>query len=183
MDMPELESLMSRASDLTSKVDFWNSAVLWALLITALAASALVVSQRLAFVRAKQLADVQDKINNIKEANAKLVQERVETELAMQQQRAATAERSLLELQERVKLRHLSAEQRKKLIDFLNTPAAAAVAKGPIRVQSLLLDETAQPLALDIKEALAAAGWPSGEIGREMIPAGGRTHRSNSHVA
>ncbi|MGB9071225.1 MAG: hypothetical protein WCC22_01020 [Terriglobales bacterium] len=69
--MSELESLVSHASTLNSKVDFWNSAVLWALLLTALAAGAIVFSQRLAFVRAKQLADVQDKIAKIKEDNAR----------------------------------------------------------------------------------------------------------------
>lgn len=68
--MSELESLVSQASALNSKVDFWNTAVVWALLITALAAGAIVFSQRLAFVRAKQLADVQDKIAKIKEGNA-----------------------------------------------------------------------------------------------------------------
>ena len=54
--MSELESLASRASELTSKVDFWNAAVLWALLITFVAAGAIVFSQRLAFVRAKELS-------------------------------------------------------------------------------------------------------------------------------
>src|SRR5580693_3596040 len=69
--MSELESLVLRASQLASKVDFWNSAVLWFLFITALAAGAIVVSQRLAFVRAKQLSEVQDDITRIKEASAK----------------------------------------------------------------------------------------------------------------
>ena len=68
--MSELESLLSRANQLASKVDFWNSAVLWALLVTALAAAAIVFSQRLAFVRARQLSDVQESIDKIKEANA-----------------------------------------------------------------------------------------------------------------
>src|SRR5713226_3724729 len=43
--MSELESLSSRAAELSSKADFWNTAVLWALAITALAAVAIVVSQ------------------------------------------------------------------------------------------------------------------------------------------
>jgi hypothetical protein len=69
--MPELEALTSRAAELASKTDFWNSTVLWALFVTAMAAGAIVFSQRLAFVRAKQLADVQEQIANIKETDAK----------------------------------------------------------------------------------------------------------------
>ena len=43
--MNELETLTARAGELSSKLNFWNSAVLWALFITALAAAAIVVSQ------------------------------------------------------------------------------------------------------------------------------------------
>jgi hypothetical protein len=93
--------------------------------------------------------------------------------LAEQQARAANAERALLELQERVRLRHLSDQQQRKLIDFLHTASAAAVPKGPIRIQRLIFDETAQPFALQIKDAFAAGGWPSDDVGRDMIPPGG----------
>lgn len=193
--MSELESLASRVSDLNSKVDFWNSAVLWALLITALAAAAIVFSQRLAFIRAKQLADVQDKISRLKEADARVAQDRVETELAKQQERAAiadgkvagleenaadaktemakqqiraaTAERSLLELQERVKPRHLSADCRKQLIELLK-PAT----KGAIEINHLVLDEESRSFAMQIYEALREAGWSSNGVRSEMITGG-----------
>jgi hypothetical protein len=80
----------------------------------------------------------------------------------------AKAEKDLLELQERVKLRHLSAEQRKKLIDFLRAAAVAGAPKGPIQVSRQLLDETAQPFAEEIKEAFGSAGWTSNEVGRQF---------------
>ena len=95
-------------------------------------------------------------------------------EMAKQQTRAAKAERSLLELQERVKIRHLTTEQRKQLIKFLESAAVASAPKGPIRVQRLIFDETAQPFAEEIKEAFGAAGWSSDEVGRDMIDPGGR---------
>ena len=44
-------------------------------------------------------------------SDAKAAQQQIETELAKQQARAATAERSLLELQERIKPRNLTDEQ------------------------------------------------------------------------
>jgi hypothetical protein len=90
--MSELDSLTSRATDLTSKADFWNNAVLWALALTALAAVAIVVSQRLAFIRAKQLSDVQDRITHVKEAGAKTEQDRLGADLAAAVARAKEAD-------------------------------------------------------------------------------------------
>jgi len=97
--MSELESLTSRATELSAKADFWNNAVLWALAITALAAVAIVVSQRLAFVHAKQLADLQDNITRIKESDAKAEQERIGTELAAAVARAKEADARIAEAQ------------------------------------------------------------------------------------
>ena len=93
-------------------------------------------------------------------------------EMARQQARAATAEQSLLELQQKVKLRHLSTEERKRLTDFLH--AHANEPKGPIRVDRLFLDESSQPFAEEVRAALDDAGWHSNEIEREMIPNGGK---------
>lgn len=97
--MSELESLTSRATVLSAKADFWNNAVLWALALTALAAVAIVVSQRLAFVRAKQLTDLQDNITRIKETDAKAEQERIGTELAAAVARAKEADARIAEAQ------------------------------------------------------------------------------------
>lgn len=120
-------------------------------------------------------SQAQKDVANLQKAasDAKAAQQRVETELERQKERTAIAERNLLELQERVKLRHLTAAQRKNLIDFLNTPATLAVARGPLRVERLVFDDAAQPFALEIKEAFDAAGWNSGDVGREMNAAGG----------
>lgn len=127
--MSELESLASHVSELGSKVDFWNSMVLWALFITALAAAAIVFSQRMAFVRARQLADTQEKINRIKEAEAKATQQRVEFDLAKQQERAANAEKDLLKLQAQMNPRTLTTEQITQLLSNLR-----ASPKGVVRV-------------------------------------------------
>lgn len=83
------------------------------------------------------------------------------------------AESKLAYLQERVRIRHLSAEQRKKLSDFLNAAATTNAPRGPFRIQRLLLDETAQPFAVEIKDAFTAGGWPSDDVGRDIIPSGG----------
>ncbi len=52
-------------------------------------------------------------------SDAKAAQQKVEIDLEKQKERTATAEKNLLELQERIKDRHLSAENRKKLVALL----------------------------------------------------------------
>jgi hypothetical protein len=181
--MSEIESLTLRVRELSQAVDWWNSAMIWGLALAAIAAVFVVIATRIVVNRSGRLSEAQELLNNAKDrqlqgdlkakdieiGSLKLRSDTVETELAKQRTRAATAERSLLELQERVKLRRLSAEQRKKLIDSLKSPTAVAVAKGPIRVQRLIFDEAAQPFAEDIKEAFGAAGWQTGDVGREVM--------------
>jgi hypothetical protein len=161
-NMSDLESLTSQANELSSKVDFWNNAVIWALAITALAAVAIFVSQRLAFVRAKSLADVQDKISRIKESaenekvttlqknasDAKAAQQRVEIELAKQQERTANAEKSLLQFHKEASARRLSGEQKTKLTNLLKVkPPGAIVIVSPI------VDSESSDFANDFKDA------------------------------
>jgi hypothetical protein len=203
--MSELESLALRASQLASKVDFWNSAVLWFLFVTALAAGAIVVSQRLAFVRAKQLSEVQENIAKIKEAsakeradnidqanlklrtdletatgevaglqkeasNAKAAQQKVETDLAKQQEKTANAEQSLLQLQRRIEPRRISAEQRQRLIEILKTGP-----KGKVNIACVLGDGEGTTFANDVDEVLKASGWEPGGVNQALYGGGNPT--------
>jgi hypothetical protein len=122
----------------------------------------------------KDADDANERSKSLEHANLELRSQvaTLETGAAKQQERAAEAEQELLRLQDRVKIRHLSAEQRKKMIDFLTSTEASKIPKGTIRIHRLLLDQTAQAFALEIKEAFAVAGWPSDDIGRDMIPSG-----------
>jgi hypothetical protein len=142
----EIQFLSARAQELSQGVDWWNTAMIWALVFAAIAAIAVVFTTRIALVRAKQLADIQDKLIHIKDgrlsldlklkdekiaeageraaeadknageankaaADAKTAQQRVETDLAKQQERAAKAEKDLVELKERIKHRRLTDKQ------------------------------------------------------------------------
>jgi hypothetical protein len=133
--VPDLQSLASRVQNLSSKVDWWNTAIIVALVFTAFAAVAVVVTTNVAFRRAKQLAAAQSSLSSVKEAassetisglqkdatDAKATQQRVEIELSKQQERAAIAERALLELQERNKPRRLTNQQQQHIADRLRT--------------------------------------------------------------
>lgn len=74
------------------------------------------------------------------------------------------AERQVAELQERVALRRLLPEQRKKLIDFLTFAEIKKLPKGTISVARLKFDDSAQPFAEEVRDTFAAGGWPSGPI-------------------
>jgi transposase len=176
--MSEMESLASRAAELSAKVDFWNSMVLYALLATAMVGAAIFFSQRLANVRAKQLADVMGKMAVIKEAkvaslqkdaiDAKAAQQRVEISLAEQQEKAATAEHSLLLLQRRMEPRKLSGEQKARLLEILKHRP-----KGKISIMSVMGDQEGSAFASDIETTLRAAGWETGGGAGQSVYTGG----------
>lgn len=87
-------------------------------------------------------------------AEAKMAQQRVELELGHQQERAARAEKALLELKTRLRARHLSPDQRRY------ATAALRGVRGHIEV-SCLGGSDPEPcdLAREIVEALRAADW------------------------
>lgn len=92
-------------------------------------------------------------------ADAKTTQQKVEVELARQRERAAIAEQSLLKLQERIKYRTLSVEQRLHLIEILkNAP------KGPVDICCVLGDEEGLSFAKQIHEVIKASGWPTSGV-------------------
>lgn len=91
-------------------------------------------------------------------ADAKAAQQKVEVELAKQQERAARAERELLQLKESLKDRKISTEQREKLIGLLtNSP------KGPTEVWWVTGVSDSYAVAFQIQEILRTSGWPSPE--------------------
>jgi len=87
-------------------------------------------------------------------ADAKAAQQRVEVEWAKQKERAAIAERELLELQERIKPRTISMAQRTRLMDILRQAP-----KGPVSVTCVLGDGEGFALAREIEQVLTASGW------------------------
>jgi hypothetical protein len=88
-------------------------------------------------------------------SNAAARQQRIQTDFAKQQERAANAERALLELQERIKDRHLTTEQRARLVELLK-----ANPKGKINV-SCVGGSSPEPciFASEIVDTLKLGGW------------------------
>lgn len=102
-----------------------------------------------------QIAEASNKVTRLQRdaADAKAAQQRVEIELSKQQERAAIAERSLLELQERVRDRHVKTQQRDELIRLLSGKP-----KGGIVIKC---ENTAEAItfANEFAVILSASGW------------------------
>ncbi len=64
--MSDFDSFISGTRQLTAKADFWNSGIVWALLLTAAAAMAVFLAQKIALDRGKQLSSLQQKIASMK---------------------------------------------------------------------------------------------------------------------
>jgi hypothetical protein len=149
-NVDDIQSLGNQVTHLNSAVDWWNSAIIVMMIIAAIAATGLLVTQFIAFKKAAQLADAQANLSSAKEAklsgelkdkdrqiadlnvkakeagvgiataqtdasnaskkaaDAITAQQQVQIELAKQQERAATAEKSLIELQEKIKGRTIT---------------------------------------------------------------------------
>lgn len=65
-------NLEKRVDHLTNQVDWWNGAMVWALLFTALAAIAVVVTTRMVLIRSKELSKAQEDLLGDKERQLSL---------------------------------------------------------------------------------------------------------------
>jgi hypothetical protein len=158
--MSDIETLISRATALSDKADFWNSLVIWSLVVAAVAAVAIVFCQRMAFVRARQLVGVQARIAQIKEDAIKDQADKLQARLAEQQARtaeasaeAAAAKERTAEIMKATAWRQLTPEQYQKLVAVLTaTPGKAVLAW-------IANDPESQAFAAQISHALEAAHW------------------------
>jgi hypothetical protein len=129
-NVSELESLALRAAGLNQSVDWWNTAMVWALVAAAIVAIAVVVSTRLALVRTKQLSDVQDRISTIKESEAKTEQDRLGRELATAEARAKEADARISEATAKAKAAEAQVASAKAASDDAVAKVAAADARS-----------------------------------------------------
>jgi hypothetical protein len=90
--VPDIQSLTLRAQDLTRSVDAWNTAMIWVLVLAAMAAIAVVVVTRIVLTRAKQLADVQEELIRAKDKQLALDLKDKDLKISEAGEKAATAE-------------------------------------------------------------------------------------------
>jgi len=170
-NMTELESLTSRAAELSSKVDFWNNAVLVVLLIIAVAGAAIFVAQRKAFFRAKDLSVVEDRIATIKEGAAKTEQERIGRELAAAEARAKEADARIAEAQRGSAEANERATKAQESLSLAEQHSAEANAKAEgFRLDIAKANEGAARAQAQVAGATAEAAKANLELARLKTP-------------
>jgi hypothetical protein len=141
-NMPEIQSLALRVGELSRSVDFWNQLMIWGLAVAATAAVFIVVATRIVVSRTGQLSIAQDLLREAKDrqlqldlsqkgielGNLNAAVDAAKTEVAKQQTRAASAEKDLLELQQRLAHRRISPDEQTKLAAKLLPYAGSIVA-------------------------------------------------------
>jgi hypothetical protein len=97
----------------------------------------------------KDAAEANERSKVLEQSNLRL-----QSTVAQQQERAAAAEKELLQLKETLKDRVISDEQEQKLRQLL-----AGEPNGPVEVWWITSDKDSYPLALKIIDVLKKAGW------------------------
>jgi hypothetical protein len=107
--------------------------------------------------KSQRIADTSERAGKLENANLILRSQiaSVETEMAKQQERAAIAERSLLQLRESLKDRTISPAQHKILVEALR-----GAPSGPVDVWWTASDTDSFGLAKQMLEIFKEAGWP-----------------------
>jgi hypothetical protein len=114
----------------------------------------------------KQIAIAKANAARADEGAAKATAEvaRLQIIVANAETKRAEAEKALLELQERIKPRHLSAQQNARFLELLN-----ANPKGSVEVRCPIGDPEIYNFALEIEAVLKAAGWQTTLNNRVII--------------
>jgi hypothetical protein len=109
-------------------------------------------------------ADADAKVAGLQKdaTDAKAAQQRVETKLAEQQERAATAERSLLALQEHLRTRQLSSEQKVAIKNAL-----IGLHARQVNIFAVVGTQDGAIFGRDLAEAIVGGGWTASFLGQE----------------
>ena len=155
-----IQGLIDHAHDLSQKVDWWNGAMLWTLILAAIAATLVVITTRMVILRSGQLADAQNEIIELKESEASLKIAAAQKAAGEANERAAEANEKTereklarLELERGVSPRRLTGEQRAELTKLLRRVKAGVAIVSPIT------DGEASDFADDLDSAIKGASW------------------------
>jgi len=156
----DIQALTIRAQELSQSVDRWNTAMVWALVFTALAAIAVVVTTRIVLTKAKQLAQTQDALIRAKDQKLALDLRDKDLKISEASLEAASATEKAekerlarLELEKQVAPRRLTGTQKTTMADLLKGNSAAIV------VVSAIVDAESSDLADDFDTAFKESHW------------------------
>src|SRR5579863_4046913 len=88
-NMPDIQALNLRVQGLGQSVDWWNSAMIWALVFAAIAAVAVVITTRKSITQTGKLSEVQAELARAKEAQLALDLKSTDEAIAATKERTA----------------------------------------------------------------------------------------------
>lgn len=150
----EVIQFSNQKQQISHSVDHWNAGMLFSLVLTVVAAAAVLATTRMITVRSKQLAGIQDELQAAKDVQATADRLQLERTLSEQQERTAAAEKALFEVQQEVRGREITTEQVERLRSI-----AKGVGQGVVLIQKQDDDPEAVEYARQIFNALNIAGW------------------------
>jgi hypothetical protein len=155
--MSDISTLEKKVSDLTSSIQTWNRAYVWALGIALLVGAFSFWAQRQAILRSGELVTASNDLSKEKDRQLQRDLKEKDEAIAKLDKERAEAEKSLLELQERFAPRTVSPEQR---TTFLKEVASEP--KGKVSISVVTGDPEAFAYATKLFELLRDAGYDVG---------------------
>jgi cell division protein FtsL len=150
--MPDIQSLTTRANELGQNVDWWNIALLWALVVTAIAAIAAAIATRQVIVKSGRLAEVQAEIIAAINEKAGGANERAATA----NERAEKLEKDAAELTAKnLQLEAMIAPRRLRDSQLKELGSLTEFKGRLVQIKSYAMDTEGLVLATQIAEALA----------------------------
>ena len=183
--MSDIQSLTDRAASLSQSIDWWNTAMIWALVFVAIAAITVVVTTRVVINRAKQLSDVQDELIRAKDGQLTLDLKEKDGQIAeakagvaVATENAAKANERAASLERDAAQAKLETERLKSQLAWRSLPQnlenlfsnALSNHAGKVNIQHVANDTEAQYFAIQLANIFGRAGW---EVGLSSVSMSG----------
>jgi uncharacterized iron-regulated membrane protein len=160
-DVTEINSLTDTVARLAASVAWWNTALIVMMVVAALAATGLVVSQYVAFKKAEKLVEAQDQLSAAKDAQLARELKEKDEQIANANERAEAAKAEAAKANERIlemqKMRRLTKDQAEALRPLLTSEAFQKEPKPALRVAAVA-DAEAQMFATELQSFFASCG-------------------------
>jgi hypothetical protein len=159
----EIQALSQRVADFDRATDFWNTAMIVALILAALAAVAVVGTTVMALRRTKQTGEAQSELSLAKER---------QLQLALKEKDDKIAEINLarVKIEARLAWRTITDSQRKRIFEVLGE-----FRRQKFDIDGSNIDPELDSFSGDLRASLAFAGWIPRDSGRwgSMTPYSG----------
>lgn len=169
--MSDIQALAVRLRDLNDATDWWNAAMVLALILTAFAAVAVVGTTMMALRRAKEAGTAQELLSAAKERDAITERDRIRADLAKAETKAKEADARIAEAQRGSAEANARATKAQESLALAEQHAAEANAKAEgFRADIARANESAAQAQAQVASAVAEATRATLELAKIKTP-------------